>query len=320
MRQFTSIILAVCLTVLSACSAQTDASSSVLSSEGELGYNITFTDSLEREITLNDSPKRVALLLGSFAEVWIQAGGAESLVAVTQDAFDERGLELEESVTNLGQSHEPNLENLLAAQPDLVILSADLDGQLALGDSLTAAGIPAAWFKVETYNDYLNMLSLFTQLTGQEERFLEYGKPVMDSVTKTIYRVPEGEKPTVLLLRAFSSNVKAKNSDNTAGVMLRDLGCINIADSDSSLLEDLQMEAILAADPEYIFVVTMGSDTEKALDNLNKLFQSDPAWQSLTAIREDNVHVLDKKLFHYKPNARWGESYEVLFHILYPQA
>ena len=318
MKRLIVAILSVSMMLLCACSTQEP--SSVSGSAEEPGWNITFADSLDNAITLEQPPKRVAALLGSYAEVWLQAGGVESLVAVTQDAFDERGLELGEEVVNLGQSHEPNLEVLLAAQPDLVILSADLDGQLALKDSLSAAGIPTAWFKVETYADYLNMLSLFTQLTGENERFMEYGKPVMDSIAHTLGAVPEGEGPTVLLLRAYSSNVKAKNSDNTAGVMLRDLGCVNIADSDSGLLEDLQMEAILTADPEHIFVVTMGSNTEKALDNLDKLFQSDPAWQSLTAIQEGNVHILDKKLFHYKPNARWGESYEVLFNILYPQA
>lgn len=61
-------------------------------------------------------------------------------------------------------------------------------------------------------------------------------------------RVPEGEHPTVLLLRAYSTGVRAKNSDNITGVMLKDLGCINIADSDSGLLEEIQMESILAAD------------------------------------------------------------------------
>jgi len=30
--------------------------------------------------------------------------------------------------------------------------------------------------------------------------------------------------------------------------------------------------------------------------------------------------VLNKELFHYKPNARWGESYEILANILYPAA
>lgn len=317
MKRLLSLVLSACMILLCACSARQPAGSqSTERSDGAL----TFSDSLGHTVALDAPPQRVAALLGSYAEVWLQAGGEDRLVAVTQDAFDERGLELDENVSNLGQSHEPNLEILLAAQPDLVLLSADLDGQLALADSLSAAGIPAAWFKVEAYTDYLELLSLFTQLTGQPERYAQYGQPVLDSVTRTIQAVPEGEGPTVLLLRAYSSNVKAKNSDNTAGMMLRDLGCVNIADSDSGLLEDLQMESILAADPEHIFVVTMGSNTEKALASLENLFQSDPAWQSLRAIQAGNVHILDKALFHYKPNARWGESYEVLFDILYPQA
>ena len=314
MKRFAAMIFAVCLTALCACSGQADSVSSLPEEGGR------FVDSLGNHIVLEREPERVAALLGSYAEAWVLAGGEESLVAVTQDAFDERGMELGEEVVNLGQSHEPNLEALLAADPDLVLLSADLDGQLALKDSLAAAGIPAAWFKVEQFEDYLAMLKVFTDLTGREDLYQENGLNIQNRINEIKANVPQGNQPTVLLLRAFSSSVKAKNSDNTAGVMLRDLGCTNIADRDSSLLEALQMEAILTADPEHIFVVTMGSDTEKALDNLEKLFQSDPAWQSLTAIREDNVHVLDKKLFHYKPNARWGESYEVLFHILYPQA
>ena len=314
MKRFAAMIFAVCLTALCACSGQADSVSSL----PEEGYR--FVDSLEHEVVLQREPERVAALLGSYGEAWVLAGGEASLVAVTQDAFDERGMELGEEVANLGQSHEPNLEALLAADPDLVLLSADLDGQLALKDSLAAAGIPAAWFKVEQFEDYLAMLKVFTDLTGREDLYQENGLNIQNRINEIKANVPQGNQPTVLLLRAFSSSVKAKNSDNTAGVMLRDLGCTNIADRDSSLLEDLQMEAILTADPEHIFVVTMGSDTQKALDNLEKLFQSDPAWQSLTAIREDNIHVLDKKLFHYKPNARWGESYEVLFHILYPQA
>ena len=42
-------------------------------------------------------------------------------------------------------------------------------------------------------------------------------------------------------------------------------GLMNVADGDSRrMLENLTMEAILAADPDYIFVVTMGADVEAA--------------------------------------------------------
>jgi len=282
---------------------------------------LVFEDALGREVVVRETPRRVAVLLGSFAEMWLLAGGEGSLIAVTQDAFDERGLELGEEVVNLGESHQPSLEALFAVEPDLVILSADLDGQLALRDSLEQAEISCAWCKVELFEDYLALLRTFTELLDTPELYQKNGLDVQMQVNNALAAAPkQGTGPKVLLLRAYSSNVKAKNSDNTAGVMLRELGCVNIADSDSGLLEQLQMESIMAADPQHVFVTTMGSDTEKALQNVQALFDSDPAWRSITAVKEGRVHVLNKELFHYKPNARWGESYEILANILYPAA
>lgn len=36
-------------------------------------------------------------------------------------------------------------------------------------------------------------------------------------------------------------------------------------------------------------------------------------------MKEDRYIVLPKDLFHYKPNNRWGESYQYLGEILYPE-
>lgn len=101
--------------------------------------------------------------------------------------------------------------------------------------------------------------------------------------------------------------------------MLAGLGCINIADSDKSLLEDLSLEAIIAADPQYIFVTTQGNDYEAAMKNVEELFISNPAWASLSAVQNGNYYVLEKSLFNLKPNARWGEAYKILADILYPE-
>ena len=131
----------------------------------------------------------------------------------------------------------------------------------------------------------------------------------------------DGSNPTVLFLRAASSNVKAKGSDgNVCGEMLADLGCVNIADSDESLLDDLSMEAIIAADPQYIFVTIQGNDSDAAMKNVEDLLTSNPAWASLTAVKNDHYYILDKRLFNLKPNAKWGEAYKQLADILYPEA
>ena len=315
-RLFT--VLAAAVLLLTACApgeGDTSAPASSAGVEQSAQGTCTFTDSLGNTVELEQPPKRVAALLGSYAETWLLAGG--EVVAVTQDAYDERGLELPEDTVNLGANQQPDLEALFAAEPDLVLLTPDLDGQMGLKDSLAAAGIPAAWFKVETFDDYLNMLKICTDLTGRSDLYQKNGLDIQSGIDAAIASVPEGEGPTVLLLRAYSSGVRAKNSDSIAGAMLKDLGAVNIADSNSGLLEDLQMESILAADPEFIFVTTMGASQEAALKSLDELLHSDPAWQTLTAVKEGRVEVLPKDLFHYKPNARWGESYQMLAELMY---
>ena len=42
---------------------------------------ISFTDDLDRTVTLSEPPRRVAALIGSFAEIWCLAGGKETLAA-----------------------------------------------------------------------------------------------------------------------------------------------------------------------------------------------------------------------------------------------
>lgn len=318
MRRLFTVLAAMLL--LTACApGGGDASSSIPTASASVEQSIpgtcTFTDSMGNTVELEQPPKRVAALLGSYAETWLLAGG--EVVAVTQDAYDERGLELPEDTVNLGANQQPDLEALFAAEPDLVLLTPDLDGQMALRDSLEAAKIPAAWFKVETFDDYLTMLKICTDLTGRSDLYQKNGLDIQRDIDAAIASVPEGEAPTVLLLRAYSSGVRAKNSDNIAGAILKDLGAANIADSDSGLLEDLQMESILAADPEFIFVTTMGASQEAALKSLDELLHSDPAWQTLTAVKEGRVEMLPKDLFHYKPNARWGESYQMLAGLMY---
>ena len=276
---------------------------------------ITFTDDLGREVTV-DYSQRVAAMLGSFVDVWITAGG--EVVAAPSDAWTSLDLDLGEDVVNIGSFLEPDVELLIAAEPDFVIASANTDGNLALEETFENAGITVAYFSVSNFSEYLHMLEICTQITGREDLYEKNGLMVQEQIEEVKIRM-DGSAPTVLFLRASSTNVKAKGSEGTVGgEILADLGCVNIADSEESLLDDLSMEAIITADPEYIFVTTQGNDTEAALAVVEEQLFGNPAWNSLTAVQEGRYYVLDKSLYNLKPNARWGEAYEKLADILYP--
>ena len=286
--------------------------------ENENESTVTFTDALGREVSVQKNPERVAALLGSFADVWMLAGG--ELCATAEDAWEDFGLDLGNAV-NIGGAHSPSLELLISADPDLVIASASTASNVEMKETLEAMGITVAYFDVDNFEDYLNMLNICTDITARKDLYEQNGlaiKAQIDNI-KAQYadeNIPDIQRK-VLLLRAASSFVKAKGSRGTIlGEMLSDMGCINIADSNTGLLENLSVEAIVREEPHHIFVVTMGSDTEAAKKSLENLMKENPAWNTLDAVKNGRLHVMDKTLFNLKPNDRWAESYEILYEKL----
>ncbi len=278
----------------------------------------TFTDDLGRTVTVA-SCDRAAPLLGSFAHVWHLAGG--EVLASADDAWEDFDISLAEGAVNLGMTKELSLEKLLSIQPDFVLASVNTAQQLQWRETLEAAGIPVAYFDVSDFDDYLRLLKLCTRLTGREDLYEKNGEAIREKVDAVLEeaqkRVEEQGAPKVLSLRVSASYIRAKNSQgNVLGNMLQSLGCINIADSEDSLLENLSLEFILQEDPDYIFLVQAGDDQAGTEAYLQRFFQENPLWQQLTAVKEGRVYVLDRYLYNLKPNERWGEAYEHLEEIL----
>ena len=278
---------------------------------------ITFTDALGQEFSI-DPPRRAVVMIGSFADVWVLAGGEDVLAATANDAWESYGLDLGEETANIGSPMKPSAELVLGAEPDLVIASSLSPSNLELQETFQRAGIPAAYFDVSSFQDYLDLLDLFTRLTGHPERYAQYGTAVQEQVDGAILRRAVYDYiPTVLTIQVSGSSVKVKNSeDNVLGPMLKDLGCLNIADGDDSLLEDLSLEAILRDDPNYIFAVYHGTDEGAARANLEESLLSNPAWASLSAVEGERFHILERRMYSLKPNALWGDAYEQLADIL----
>ena len=304
MKRF--LILLLCVFLLTGCAAPTAA-----------GEGYTFTDDTGAEVTVPEKPETVAVLLSSLADLWITAGGS---VDITVGESVERGFVPETVIlVDEGAGKTINLEALIAAEPDFVFYSSDLAGQLECADTLRAAGIPAAGFAVETFDDYLRVLKICTDILDTPERYEQYGIALKAQIDSMLVAARAQEvRPDILFVRAGSSAkyTKAKTAENhfVCG-MLRDLGTFNIAEKAPVLLDGLSTEEILLSDPDFILFTTMGD--ESAGTAYMESLVSDPVWQTLSAVKHGRVHQLPKALFQYKPNARWGEAYAYLIELLY---
>ena len=272
----------------------------------------TITDSLGNTAELPDAP-RVVSLYGSFAQCWVLSGG--TLCGITQDAVDDHGMTPHEGLALVGTVKEPNLELIASLSPDYVLLSADLTQHLSLDTALSDMQIPHGYFRMDTFSDYSAIMESFCAVNDADgERFPEYVEKPEENIERIRKEVSEQlseDPPDVLLLRAFSTGVKVKTDDNLAGIILDELGAHNIAYDSPGLLEEMSIEAIIAADPDYIFISTMGS-ADAAKDYTLQNVESNPAWAELTAVKNGRCIFLPKELFHLKPLNRWDESYAYL--------
>ena len=133
----------------------------------------------------------------------------------------------------------------------------------------------------------------------------------IDSVKAALPSEIKGK--TFLVIRASAAKTKVLKSDHFTVAMLEDLGLTNAAPE--SLLDQLSMEGITEANPDYLFVIFQGEPKE-AEAVYQELIGGQPAYDQLKAVKDGHTAVLPKDLFQYKPNARWGEAYAKLAELL----
>lgn len=308
-----TLLLASSLVALPACSqTSSDAQGTSAASDTQ---SITFTDDLGREVTVSN-PQRVVACMGSFAGAWQLAGG--TLVGASDDAFVHYGVD-SSAVSGVGKSTALNLESILDLDPDFVTMTGISDGKHATGVSqedmetaLGEAGVPVAFFKVTTFADYERVMGIFCQITGRDDLYQQHVAAVKSQIDDDIqtYSVA-GRAPTVLVVSAYSKGLVVQDSSGMAGAIVRDLGAVNVADENPSLLSDFSLEAAIEADPDYILVLAASDDEQTAQQYYEDAVGSDSAWADMAAVREGRVTMLDAAHFLYKPLDKWAESYEI---------
>ncbi len=276
----------------------------------------SFTDSTGRKITLTEKPERVAVLFSSYAEMWTLAGGEIHLTVgeSVERGFADEGVLLADA----GAGKTIDREILVASEPDLVIASADIAAQAELAGYLDTLGIPCALLRVDSFRDYAAAMEHLCAITERRDLYEKNVASVGTEIEKIISSVDKSIAPRILFVRCGSSYgaTKAKTAEeNFVCMMLSELGAVNIADSAPELCDGLSLESILLSQPEKILFSTMGNE-KKAKEYMNGVLESE-AWQAIDAVRSGDYVYLDKNLFQFKPNARWGEAYKFLAEYLY---
>ncbi len=260
-------------------------------------------------------PQRVVALGESNAELWLLSGG--SLVGVSEDAMDLENLT--EGCVSVGELEKPSVESITALEPDLVICFSSSPGQKAAGERMQELGTKVLFTNIDNFGDYATVMKGMTDLLGTADLYQKNVADVQQGIDDVIAKVPASEnKPNYLMLHVSATKSKVEKNDYFATEIFNNLGMTNIIEDDSNM-DEINLEAVMKEDPDYIFVVPRGSD-KKAKAAFEEQFENDPAWQELKAVKDGHVYVLPKEFFGLKPNAQWAEAYQYAYDILYGDA
>lgn len=327
------LVIAMSVSFLAGCSAKTanldeenkeNIEEEVINTNEEYGITIdedtvSFIDGRNQQVTINKNPQRVVVLYNSYLDIWMRNGG--SIIGKLEPTVGQDEIPGTEDAPIIGKLGALSIEMILSVEPDLVILNSTQKTQMEVVPALEENNIPIIAIDYIGKEDYFKLGRLFSALNEREDLFEENVLNIEKDINEIIEKAPKDKGYKVLVMMASAKSVTARGSNTYVGMMLDDLNTINIADTSNDTLSDknFSIEKILEEDPDFIFVQTTGSDMEKVIERLKEDVESNPAWASLSAVKNDRYIILPKDIYMIKANHRYPEAYEGLAKILYPE-
>jgi iron complex transport system substrate-binding protein len=220
-------------------------------------------------------------------------GAGDQLVAVDQFSnFPAEALELPNELSGF----EPNIEEIAAFEPDLVLIGGDFTG---LGDQLAELGI-ASWDgpAAATIEDTYAQIEQLGAATGRVGDAVEVVSSMQTQLEETLDAAPATEEPLKIYHEVDSTYFSA-DSTSFIGEVYSAFGLENIADraeGDNFGFPQLNAEVIISSNPDLIFVPCGNFCTTTADD-----VSARPGWDAIAAVQNGNVIEADEDIA-----SRWG--------------
>jgi ABC-type Fe3+-hydroxamate transport system substrate-binding protein len=260
------------------------------------------TDDFGDTVVVGSAPKRVVSLNPTTTEIAFAIGAGDRLVGRTHwDLYPPAA----KSVPDLGSGIRPNVEAVLGARPDLVLLYASNDNRPAAA-RLRASGVKTLSLKVDHISDFHRAARLIGLLLGDSAR----AATVADSVARTLDRVRQAtallSRPTVFW-HIWDAPLITIGHGSYMDELITIAGGTNVYGDMPAASPTVGIEDVLQRNPRYIITGPEGAAKIK----------SDPRWSAAPAVEEGRVLVVDTALVG-RPGTRLGEAALALASLLHP--
>jgi cobalamin transport system substrate-binding protein len=230
-------------------------------------------DDLQREVRLPRDPQRIISLVPSLTEIVCALGACDRLVAT--DRYSNWPAQVR-SLPKTGGFEDPEIEQMVALKPDLVLVSRSQ----RLSERLRELGVVSFALNTEGYADIGHAVRVIGLLLGVADRAANLDRTIEQAVREVGEQARSqrrGGGPTVYV--EVDRGPYAAGPSSFIGELLVRLGARNIVTEDLGPFPKLNPEYVVHHNPEVIFI---------SLNDAADLAER-PGWEQIRAVKEHRL-------------------------------
>ena len=272
----------------------------------------TFTDFLQREVTLNQPAQRIVSLAPSNTELLYAVGAGGQVVG--REDFSDCPAEALELPSVGGSMGDYNLEAIVALQPDLVLLTELHSPELV--QSLEALGLTVYYLgNPVVLEDLYTNLEIVGKLTGHENEAAALVEELTGRVNKVDELVATTSSRPVIFYELDATD-PAKPWTAGPGTFVDQLvnraGGVNLGSSLSGAWVQVSQEELIIQDPDMIFL------GDAAYGTTPEQVAARAGWENLQAVTNNQIFSFDDDLVS-RPGPRLVDGLVEFARLLHPE-
>ncbi|HAP32259.1 MAG TPA: cobalamin-binding protein [Firmicutes bacterium] len=293
------------LLVTAACATENDAR---MAGEKVQPFSVTLIDDLDREIRLDRLPERIVSLAPSNTEMLFALGLDGRIVGVSEHCDYPAAALVKPKV---GTFAEPNLELVVAAEPDLVVAVHLQEEKLTRLDEL---GIPVLVLSPSSVAEIYASLELLGEAAQVQENARIHVAQMQERIQKITEKAASLPAKKRVYYEVYADPLMSVGSDTVIHELIETAGGYNIFSDVETPYPKISAETVIDRNPQVIiFPNYHGDEAFMANEIINR-----PGWQSVDAVQNERVVGIDPNIIS-RPGPRIVEAVEQLAAMIYPE-
>lgn len=276
--------------------------------------SITIVDDFGRNVTVIKYPKRIVSMTPANTEILFALGLEDRVVGVTKYCdYPPRVKELVEEgkVAVIGGFSDPNIERVVALDPDLVLAAHSL--QLKAIEQLEEKGVTVVGLDPKSLKDVLNDILLVGKVTGKEAEAKALVESMEQRIENVVSKTKEAQYRPRVYYEVWHDPLMSAGPGTWINELIELAGGVNIFSDAKAPYPEVSSESIITRNPEII-IIKVGYMGGVAKEEIKRR----PGWEAIDAVRNDRIYEVDENIL-IRPGPRIVEGLETLARIIHPE-